>query len=203
MMTSAFIDGFLFSLSLILAIGAQNAFVLHQGIMGQHLFWVCSICAISDALLIQVGVFGLAKIEQALPQLSLVMRYGGAAFLLFYAFLRLRSAWQGEESLHVGSACQAPSLKSTILTTLAITWLNPHVYLDTVMLLGSVASRYQPWQMMFAIGASLASLCFFFSLGYGAKRLSAYLSQARIWRIIELFIGLFMLYLAVNLALGK
>lgn len=198
-MISTLIDGFLFSLSLILAIGAQNAFVLRQGMMGKHIFWICMICACSDALLIQVGVFGLAAIEDLIPSFALLMRYGGAAFLCIYGILRLRSAWQGGESLKIQDGAQVQSLKSAVLTALAMTWLNPHVYLDTVMLLGSVASNYRPWQQSFAIGASLASFCFFFSLGYGAASLRRYLARPAVWRIIEVLIGIFMLYLAVHL----
>lgn len=201
-MSKAFFAGFLFSLSLIVAIGAQNTFVLRQGIIGRHIFWVCLICALSDALLIQVGVFGLTAVQAALPSLANVMRYGGALFLVVYGVMRLRSAWQGNAQLAVAAAQSLP-LKKIVLTTLAMTWLNPHVYLDTVLLLGSVAANYVPHQLAFAIGASLASFCFFFSLGYGAQRLRHILARPQVWRVIELLIGLFMLYLAFSLLRTK
>lgn len=201
-MFGTFFAGFWFSLSLIVAIGAQNAFVLRQGIIGKHIFWVCALCALSDALLIQLGVFGMSAIQQAMPTFALWMRYGGAVFLLVYGLLRLRSAWRGGERLQADEARES-SLRSVILTTLAITWLNPHVYLDTVLLLGTVASRYYPDEIIFAVGATLASLVFFFSLGYGAKSLRHWLARPAIWRVIETAIGVFMLYLAGKLLLGN
>lgn len=201
-MTIALTAGFLFSLSLILAIGAQNAFVLQQGIANRHLFMVCAICALSDALLIQIGVFGMNAVKTAVPLFADVMRYGGALFLCIYGILRFRAFCKGGEALQIDSAA-IPSRKKTALTTLAMTWLNPHVYLDTVLLLGSVAAQYDPYRETFAIGAALASLLFFFSLGYGARMLRPWLARPAVWRTIELLIGIFMLYLAVSLVLRK
>lgn len=201
-MFGTFFAGFWFSLSLIVAIGAQNAFVLRQGIIGKNIFWVCALCALSDALLIQLGVFGMAAIQNAMPTFAVWMRYGGAVFLMVYGILRLRSAWCGGERLQADETRES-SLRSVMITTLAITWLNPHVYLDTVLLLGTVASRYHPDEVTFAVGATLASLVFFFSLGYGAKSLRHWLARPAIWRVIETAIGVFMLYLAVKLLLGN
>lgn len=198
-MTTAILQGFLFSLSLILAIGAQNAFVMRQGIRNQHLFLVCSLCALSDGLLIQFGVLGMHRLITALPSFATLMRYGGALFLLCYALLRFKACYHGGEALQNAQKPDANSWRKTALITLAITWLNPHVYLDTILLLGSIAAQYHPYQEYFALGATLASFCFFFSLGYGACLLRPWLSQPRIWRIIELLIGLFMLYLALKL----
>lgn len=200
-MNTALIAGYLFSLSLILAIGAQNAFVLRQGIANRHLFIVCTICALSDALLIQLGIFGMHTIKTVLPIFADIMRYGGALFLLIYGILRLNACWRGGETLNIDND-NPPSRQKIILTTLAMTWLNPHVYLDTVLLLGSVAAQYTPYEEHFAIGATLASFTFFFSLGYGARALRPWLARPSVWRIIELLIGIFMLYLAGNLALG-
>lgn len=197
-MFAALSAGFAFSLSLIAAIGAQNAFVLRQGIAGQHVFWVCAICALSDAVLIQAGVFGMAALQSAMPALAGWMRYGGAVFLLLYGLLRLHSAWRGSAGLQAGAGRES-RLAAVLAMTFAITWLNPHVYLDTVLLLGTVAARYHPHQAAFAVGAAVASAVFFFSLGYGARRLRHVLSRPAVWRGIEAAIAVFMFYLAGKL----
>lgn len=190
-------SGFFLGLSLILAIGAQNVMVLRQGLLRQHVFIVCLICALSDALLIHVGVFGMSSIAQSAPMLATAMRYFGAAFLFAYALLRFRAAWIGGESLAVTN--NSSSKKRVVLTALALTWLNPHVYLDTVLLLGSIGNQYTDQRAIFALGATLASFIFFFSLGYSAQLLRPWLAQPRTWRIIEFVIGLFMLYIAISL----
>lgn len=142
-MTSAFLPGFFLSLSLILAIGAQNAFVLRQGLRQEHVFAVCLVCAVSDAILIAAGVAGFGLASHALPWLEPVLRYGGALFLLAYAARSLRSALRNHGSL-TPSGRQAAGLGATLATCLAFTWLNPHVYLDTVVLLGSISSTRLP-----------------------------------------------------------
>ena len=195
---NTFISGFLLSLSFILAIGAQNAFVLRQGILREFIFTVCFICALSDAILISLGVFFISEIEKALPKLAIFMRYGGGVFLFFYAFLRLKSAFLLNNGLIVSFKEKRTYLK-IVLTTIAITWLNPHVYLDTVLLLGTAAQSFKPNQLSFALGAMSASMIFFFALGYGASFFSAYLKKPKIWKIIEFFIGIFMLYLGIKL----
>ena len=169
-MTSAFFPGFFLSLSLILAIGAQNAFVLRQGLRQEHVFAVCLVCAVSDAVLISAGVAGFGLASNALPWLEPVLRYGGALFLLTYAARSFRSARRNHGSL-TPSSRQAARLGATLATCLAFTWLNPHVYLDTVVLLGSISSQYEGRKVAFALGAMTASFAFFFTLGFGARLL--------------------------------
>ena len=137
-----FFTGMMMSLSLIVAIGAQNAFVLRQGLRYEHVLPVCLTCAVSDALLIVLGVTGFAKVTAALPWLDPVMRYAGAAFLVWYGARSLCSAFTATEALSAGGATETGALSRTLLACLAITWLNPHVYLDTVVLLGAVSSRF-------------------------------------------------------------
>ena len=129
--------GFGTSLSLIMAIGAQNAFVLRQGLRRQHVFWVCLFCAVSDAVLIVAGVMGAGRLMAALPWLEPVMRWGGALFLLWYGARSFRAAWQGGHALHAGGEA-APGLRATLATIAMLTWANPHVYLDTLVLVGAV-----------------------------------------------------------------
>lgn len=198
-MTSSFLPGFVLSLTLILAIGAQNAFVLRQGLRRTHLFWVCLTCAISDALLIAAGVAGFGALSVAVPWFETLMRFGGAAFLIWYGFLNARAAWRGGAALNVtGEATQ--SLRMTLLTLLGITWLNPHVYLDTVVLIGSISAQY-PDRLAFGVGAVMASFVFFFTLGYGARLLSPLFSRPASWRILDTVIALTMWAIAAKLLL--
>ena len=176
----AFLSGFFLGLSLILAIGAQNAFVLRQGLRGEHVFTVCSVCAISDAILIACGVAGFGALVTVSPWLAPVMRFGGAAFLLFYGLRSLGSAWQNQSALNPADDVRK-SLPMTLMTCLAFTWLNPHVYLDTLVLLGSVSTQYAERRAAFAIGAMTASLMFFFALGYGARLLRPSLVRGKFW----------------------
>ena len=197
-MTTAFLPGFLLGLSLIVAIGAQNAFVLRQGLRREHVFAICAVCAGSDALLIAAGVAGFGALVKAVPWLAPVMRYGGAAFLLAYALRSLWSAWRHQGALN--PAGDAPrSLGVTVMTCLAFTWLNPHVYLDTLVLLGSVSTRYGENRIGFALGAMSASFLFFFSLGYGARLLRPVFADPRAWRVLDALIGLTMAALAAKL----
>lgn len=193
--------GFLLGGSLIVAIGAQNAFVMRQGVLKAHIFWVCLFCSLCDAVLIWAGVFGLGVLIKAVPPLIPVMTYGGAAFLIWYgvkAFLRgLHPTGMGANSETVGS------LTSALLSCAAFTLLNPHVYLDTVILVGSIANaRPDGEQVSFATGAALASFFWFFVLGYGAKALGPWLGQPRVWRVIDFCIAAVMLLLACKLLMG-
>ena len=197
---TAFFPGFALGLTLILAIGAQNAFVLRQGLRLQHVFWVCLTCALSDAVLIAAGVAGFGALATAVPWFETLMRYGGAAFLIWYGFQNARSAWQGGHARAADGAAQT-SLRRTILTLLALTWLNPHVYLDTVVLLGSVAAQYED-RVSFAIGAMTASFVFFFTLGYGARRLAPLFARPQAWRVLDLCVGLLMWAIAAALIRG-
>ena len=197
---SAAVAGFGLGLSLIIAIGAQNAFVLRQGLLRQHVLAVVLFCAVSDAVLISVGVAGFGALATALPWLEPVMRYGGVAFLAVYGFRALRSAWTSSGVLKASG--EAGSLKSALLTCLAFTWLNPHVYLDTVVLLGSISSQY-PNKLAFALGGITASFVFFFSLGFGARLLAPFFARPLAWRILDALVGALMWAIAVKLLLGQ
>ncbi|WP_299150580.1 LysE/ArgO family amino acid transporter [uncultured Tateyamaria sp.] len=194
---ASFVPGFFLSLSLILAIGAQNAFVLRQGLRRAHVFWVCLTCAACDAVLIAAGVAGFGALSEAVPWFEPVMRYGGAAFLMWYGWQNARSAWRGTAGLQTTGE-DTQSLRAAVGTVLALTWLNPHVYLDTVVLIGSISSQY-PDRLMFGIGATLASFVFFFSLGYGARLLAPLFANPRAWRVLDAVIALTMWAIALKL----
>ncbi|WP_081780887.1 LysE/ArgO family amino acid transporter [Sulfitobacter noctilucicola] len=197
---TSFFPGFALSLTLILAIGAQNAFVLRQGLRREHVFWVCLTCAACDALLIAAGVAGFGALSEALPWFETVMRYGGAAFLIWYGWLNARSAWRGGEMLDTGGVT-TQSLRRAILTLLGLTFLNPHVYLDTVVLLGSISAQY-PDRLAFGTGAVTASFCFFFTLGYGARLLAPLFAKPVSWQILDALIALTMWAIAAKLLFG-
>ena len=201
-MIAAATTGFLTSFALILAIGAQNAFVLRQGILRQHVFAVALTCALSDAILISAGVAGFGALIALFPSLPLFMQLGGGGFLLIYGALRLRAAWRGES--HLEAAKPATSLRATILTCLILTWLNPHVYLDTLGLIGAVSTQYAALssKVAFTIGATFSSFLFFFSLAYGAKFISRFMQSSRSWQVLDLGIGILMWMLAAGLILG-
>ncbi|MBP7001917.1 LysE/ArgO family amino acid transporter [Amaricoccus sp.] len=194
-----FLTGMAMSLSLIVAIGAQNAFVLRQGLRDEHVLPVCLTCALSDALLIVLGVAGFARVTTALPWLDPAMRYAGAAFLLWYGARSLRSALTATGALGVDGAPETRALSRTLLACLAITWLNPHVYLDTVVLLGAVSSRFPGGEVAFAVGAIAGSFLFFFGLGYGAIRLRPLFARPAAWRILEGAIAVVMWTIALRL----
>ena len=196
----AFLTGFSLGFSLILAIGAQNAFVLRQGLRRRHVLPTVLTCAVSDAILITIGVAGFATLSQTLPQLAPLMRWAGAIFLIVYGALSLRSAITGTSALQAADT-GTQTLRSAILTVLALTWLNPHVYLDTVMLIGSIATRYPGQSWEFGSGAVLASFVFFFSLGYGARVLTPFFAKPSAWRILDVLICLIMWSIAAGLIL--
>jgi L-lysine exporter family protein LysE/ArgO len=196
----ALVSGFLLSLSLIVAIGAQNAFVLRQRLRREHVFAVCAVCAASDAVLIATGVAGFGMLVTAVPWLAPTMRFGGAAFLLFYGLRSLWSAWHNYAALNPSEDVRK-SLGSTVLTCMAFTWLNPHVYLDTVVLVGSISTHYAGQRLAFALGAMTASMLFFFALGYGALLIRPLFADPRAWRVLDGLIGLTMLTLATKLFL--
>ncbi|WP_240665911.1 LysE/ArgO family amino acid transporter [Agromyces sp. LHK192] len=255
---TALIAGIGLGLSLIVAIGAQNLFVLRQGIRREHVFAVAAICAISDFVLIVVGVSGIGAVLNAVPWLVDVVRWAGAAFLVTYGLLAAKRAWRPSgEALRVEASdakaspspeasepvfavqeisardgvsgvdtptgstgspeprTDAPaagggrtirtlartSLAATIGTCLALTWLNPHVYLDTVFLLGSVANTHGDGRWWFALGAGLASILWFFGLAYGSRGLGRWLSGPRAWRLLDAVIAVVMIALGVSLVL--
>ena len=191
--------GFVTGLSLIVAIGAQNAFVLRQGIRNEHVLPVVILCAVSDLVLIVAGVAGVGALVTAHPQLMTIARYGGAAFLLGYGLLAARRALQ-PAVMTPGDAGPA-RLPAVLLTCLTLTFLNPHVYLDTVVLLGTLASQQGDGRWRFGAGAALASLVWFFGLGFGARQLAGLFAKPVTWRILEGVIALTMIALSVSLAL--
>lgn len=191
--------GFVTGLSLIVAIGAQNAFVLRQGIRNEHVLPVVILCAVSDLVLIVAGVAGVGALVTAHPQLMTIARYGGAAFLLAYGLLAARRALQ-PAVMTPGDAGSA-RLPAVLLTCLALTFLNPHVYLDTVVLLGTLASQQGEARWRFGAGAAAASLVWFFCLGFGARQLAGLFAKPVTWRILDGVIALTMITLSVSLAL--
>ncbi|MEQ3639021.1 MAG: LysE/ArgO family amino acid transporter [Alteromonas sp.] len=195
---SVFLAGFSLGISLILAIGAQNAFVLKQGLKQQHVFVVCLICALSDAILITLGVAGFGVVVQQFPLIEQLARYLGAAFLFFYSALSFKSACTTDHALQAQGK-EVGSLLAATMTCLAFTWLNPHVYLDTFVLLGSISTQYEGQQVAFGLGAIFGSFVFFFSLGYGAKLLIPVFKKPKAWKVLEFIIGFVMAALGVSL----
>jgi L-lysine exporter family protein LysE/ArgO len=181
-MFQAFVAGFLLGGSLIIAIGAQNAFVLRQGLLRQHVLPLVLFCAISDALLIFAGVGGAAVLMKQVPGFFLVAGLGATLFLIWYGFVALRRARRPEAMIMQGES--ALSLTAALAQAAAFTWLNPHVYLDTVVLVGSLSATYQyPW--WFGAGAATASFVWFFGLGYGARLLAPMFAKPLAWRILD------------------
>ena len=200
-MLDALFAGLLTGLSLIVAIGAQNAFVLRQGLLRQHVGPVVAVCAVSDLVLIAAGVAGIGAIVQHAPTALDVVRWLGVAFLTAYG---VRSLWRARhaESLEA-AAVGEPRLRGAVVQAVALTWLNPHVYLDTVLLLGSIAAHQGPTgKWWFAVGAGIASILWFTGLGYGARLAGPLLSRPRAWQVLDVLIGLTMLTIALQLARG-
>lgn len=198
-MLTAALTGFGTGFSLILAIGAQNAFVLRQGLLRAHVFWVCLICALSDAALIAAGVAGITSLGTAIPWAIRALTWGGAGFLFIYGAVTLRRACNPGTLRAADTG--APSLRAALLTCLALTWLNPHVYLDTVGLIGAVSTGFTalPAKIAFGGGATLASFVFFFGLGYGARLLAPVFARPRAWTVLDVSIALVMWSIALTL----
>ncbi|MFF7941639.1 LysE/ArgO family amino acid transporter [Nocardia gamkensis] len=195
-------SGLGFGLSLIVAIGAQNAFVLRQGISGEHVHAVVAVCALSDIVLIAAGVAGFGVLVESAPAVLVVARYAGAAFLIGYAVLAVRRAF-GAAALRTEAGRAGAALGATVATTLALTWLNPHVYLDTVVLLGSLASTYaSPDRWFLGAGAMLASVLWFTALGFGARLLGPLFTRPLAWRVLDSLIAVVLLGLGVGLLCG-
>lgn len=195
---SAGISGFALGASLIIAIGAQNAFILRQGLLRQHVFILCLICALVDALLIAAGVAGLGTLIASAPRLIWWVTLGGGLFLAVYAVIAFRRA------LHPNILKAAPkgaaSLRAAVMTCLAFTLLNPHVYLDTVVLLGSLSAGYgETARLAFGIGAMASSFVWFFGLGYGARVLQPLFAKPSAWRVLDIIIGIVMALIALSL----
>jgi L-lysine exporter family protein LysE/ArgO len=198
---TAALAGLGFGLSLIVAIGAQNAFVLRQGLRKEHVFVIVAICAVSDALLIALGVAGLGAIIQQLEWLLLLIELVGGLFLCTYGVMAAKRAWK-PEVLTTDTGGKAVSLKVAAGTALALTYLNPHVYLDTVLLLGSIAGTYEANRWWFAAGAMLGSVIWFSTLGFGARLLDPVFKKPSAWRVLDAVIALVMFTLGMSLLIS-
>ncbi|GAA1549666.1 LysE/ArgO family amino acid transporter [Brevibacterium picturae] len=199
-MLTHLISGTLAGWSLIIAVGPQNALVLRQGIRREHLGVVLSICILADIALIGSGTVGIGAIVLLAPWALEVLRWLGVAYLLWYAWGSLRSA---REASGLEADTHQRSLKSIILTTLALTFLNPGVYLDTVVMLGNLANQQGPSGVVpFTIGAMLGSITWFLGIGYGARGLSRYLARPRVWQVLDILIAIVLVILAARLAFG-
>jgi L-lysine exporter family protein LysE/ArgO len=194
-------SGFALGLGLIVAIGAQNAFVLRQGLRGEHVAAVVAVCAVSDVALITAGVAGTGALVDRVPAVVTVMRWAGAAVLAGYGALAARRALRSAGALQVETGGRTPLL-TTALTAAALTWLNPHVYLDTVVLLGSVAATQGELRWYFGAGAAVGSVLWFSALGAGARLLRPAFARPGAWRLLDAGIALGMVALAVALASG-
>jgi L-lysine exporter family protein LysE/ArgO len=197
----ALIPGFLTGLSLIVAIGAQNAFVIRQGLLHSHVLLVVIVCSLSDALLIVLGTGGLGKLVQSHPDLLTFIRWFGVAYLSWFGIKSLRSAFKDNQLLATGQA--EVSWKRILTTVLALTYLNPHVYLDTVIFVGSIANQFESNKWYFALGASAASVLWFSTIGFGARAASRFMSKPIFWRILDSTIALVMFSIAATLAFYK
>ena len=202
MTTTAFLHGFTSTALLIMAIGAQNAFVLRQGLRREHVLPVVLFCALSDAVLLQAGIWGMGGVLAARPEWAQLMRWAGAAFLVAYAAQAAARAFRPGHLL-VSANGAGTSLRTTLLTLGALTWLNPHVYLDTVVLLGTMASPYPTWgRATFAAGGSLASALWFLGLGFGSRWLAPLFASPGAWRVLDGATAATMLVLAGVMAWG-
>ena len=197
----ALIPGFFTGLSLIVAIGAQNAFVIRQGLLRSHVLLVVIVCSVSDALLIILGTGGLGKVVQSNPNLLTFIRWFGVLYLTWFGIKSLRSAFKENQLLATGQA--EISWKRILTTVLALTYLNPHVYLDTVIFVGSIANQFEGDKWFFALGASLASVVWFSTIGFGARAASHLMSKPIFWRILDISIALIMFSIALTLAIYK
>ena len=197
-MLHTYLQGFAIGLSLIVAIGAQNAFVLKQGLKKQAVFWVCFVCALSDSILVVLGITGFATVIQLYPELVGFAKWAGAVFLLWYGLQHAIQAFQSNQSLHAGSQNEI-QLSKIIMVCLALTWLNPHVYLDTVVLIGSISTQFEQTKLYFALGVITASWFFFFSLGYGARVLIPVFANPKAWKVLDGVIALIMWSIAISL----
>jgi L-lysine exporter family protein LysE/ArgO len=198
-MLTAILAGFVLGGSLIIAIGAQNAFILRQGLLRRHVFALVLFCAASDATLILLGVAGFGEAIKTAPALLKAVTWGGAAFLFWYAFTAFRRAMTAQ-SLETGQA-GGLSLQAALAQCAAFTWLNPHVYLDTVVLVGGISTTFGDNRWWYALGAAVASFVWFFSLGYGARLLTPVFAKPVAWKVLDIAIGCVMAALALKVLL--
>jgi L-lysine exporter family protein LysE/ArgO len=197
MNASDYLSGFLLGLSLIIAIGSQNAFVLKQGLKREHTFFVCLFCAVSDAFLITAGVGSFGAVTTRYPQVVDIAKFAGVVFLLGYGLQSLYASVSVSHALTVEGQV-VTSLKKALLLCFGFTWLNPHVYLDTLVLVGMVSTGASS-KLTFAVGAISASFFFFFALGYGARLLRPLFAKPKAWNILDALVGVLILYLAWHL----
>lgn len=194
----AFLPGLLTGLSLIIAIGAQNAFVIRQGLTRKYVLMTVLVCIISDVTLMAAGVAGLGAIILQLGWLLEVFRWFGVAYLLWFAYGSVKSAFKNDV-LKTGES-KSGTRKQVLVAVLSMTWLNPHVYLDTVILVGSIANTFKENAWYFGFGAMLGSVLWFFSIGYGAKAASGLMSKPSFWKVLDLVIAAVMVTIAGLLA---
>lgn len=200
-MWAAGLEGFLLGAGLIIAIGAQNAFVLTQGLVRQHIFVVTSICFLSDAALIAAGVAGFGSFVRQFPTLITVVTAAGAIFLFVYGVIAFNRA-RNPQRMETGAG-GSTSPATAVLTAIMLTWLNPHVYLDTVLMLGGISARYDgATSLAFGAGAALASFVWFYGLGYGAALLAPLFAKPAAWRVLDAAIGVIMWGIAGSLVLS-
>ncbi len=197
----AFLPGFFAGLGLIVAIGAQNAFVIRQGLKRQHVLAVVAICALADAALIALGIAGLGAIIQGLPWLLEGVRWFGVAYLTWFGIKSVRSAFKNQTMDTSGG--DAGSLKKAVLAVLGFTFLNPHVYLDTVILLGSISNQFAEDRWIFGFGAMTASIVWFSTIGFGARAASRFMSKPIFWRVLDSLIAIVMFSIAFYLVFAK
>ncbi|MCB1449902.1 MAG: amino acid transporter [Nitratireductor sp.] len=197
-MFPALLSGFLLGASLIIAIGAQNAFILRMGLIRNHIFWLCLVCSLSDALLIALGVAGMGAVVSGHPAMLKVVALAGAVFLAIYAALSFKRALRPEALLPTER--KPMQLRSALAMCLALTFLNPHVYLDTVILIGAVSSTQEgEARIAFAAGAMAASFAWFFGLGYGARLLAPLFARRLSWQVLDFLIAAVMAALSLSL----
>jgi len=196
-LNTAFLTGFLLSFSLILAIGPQNAFVLRQGLLRQHVLPIALFCTLSDITLISLGIFGFGSIISDFDNFSQYMFVIGGVWLSGYGFLRLKGAYLADSFLEASNE-QKSDIKLVLTNCAVLTWFNPHVYIDTLILIGTVSIRFKD-PLYFGLGACLASFIFFFSLAFGARLLSPFMSSKKAWQILDLVIASIMFVLAFSM----
>lgn len=194
----AFWSGLFSGLSLIMAIGAQNAYVLRQALTRQHVFMTATFCFVSDVILIVAGTAGLGALIHAAPFAMEIIRWFGVAYLLWFAFNSVRSAFKGEVMDTSGG--KVVTTKAVLITLFGFTYLNPHVYLDTVIFLGALANQFADYKWTFALGVSIGSAIWFYSLAYGARGLSRFMTKKVFWKILDLSIAAIMVAIAIMLA---
>ena len=200
---NVFLTGLLLGGSLIIAIGAQNAYVLKQGLLRSHVFLICFICALSDAILIAIGTSGIGKVIENHPDWLKAITWFGAIYLFIFGLISFRAAF-ANQTLETTSEAPSQDIKVVITTVLALTFLNPHVYLDTVLLISSIASPYSNTdRLVFTLGAISASFIWFFSLGYGARLLTPLFAKKSAWKILNIIIALVMWWIAYQLIIYK